>query len=95
MTLRRRRATDCKFQVPDDQETSREKFFNRVSQARRTHARHRATDCISQVSRHWETGRIKFRSGFDFSRRASLVNPADSHNVVVEQLVLEPKEKTP
>ena len=32
--------------VPDHQETGRAKFFNAMSQARKTEARHRATDCI-------------------------------------------------
>ena len=62
MTLRRRRTTDCKFQVPDHQETSPENTTNE-------------TDCISQVSRHGETGRIKFQSGFKLSKKAFLVNP--------------------
>ena len=73
MTLRRRRATDCKFQVPDHQQIGWEKFLNLVSQARRT-----------QVSMHRETGRTVFQSGFNFSKEASL-----AHNVVVEQLVIE------
>ena len=47
MTLRRRRATDCKFQVPDHPQTRRDKLYNTMSQARRIHARHRATDCKS------------------------------------------------
>ena len=59
MTLRGRRATDCKFQVPDHQETSREKL----------------------------------QSGFNLSKKAPLVNPPDSHNVVVEQSEVVPKEK--
>ena len=75
MNVRRRRATDCIFQVPAHQESGREKFFNPVDQARRTQARHGATDCISQVSRQRETGRIKFQSGFNLSQKASLVNP--------------------
>ena len=70
MTLRKRRATNCKFQVSDDQETSREKFFNPMSQSR-----HRTSDCMSLVSRHWETSRRRFQNGFSLSLKASLVNP--------------------
>ena len=66
-----------------------------MSQARRTQARHRVTDCVSHVSRHRETGRIKFEDGFNLSKKASVVNPSDLHSVVVEQPVVEPKEKTP
>ena len=60
-------------------------------------ARHRATDCISHVSRHREIGRMRFQSGFNCSKKAYLVNlPApDSHSVLVEQHVVEAKEKTP
>ena len=57
-------------------------------------ARHQATDCFSPVSRHQETGCIKFQSGFNLSKRTSLVNLLDSHNVVVEQPAVESK-KTP
>ena len=73
MILRRRRPTDCILQVPDHQETGREKFFNPMSQARKKQSRHRETDCISHVSRHRETSWIKFQSGFNLSRLASLV----------------------
>ena len=45
-----------------------------MPQAMRNQARHWATDCILQVSRHWETGRIRFRKGFNFSKKAPLVN---------------------
>ena len=68
-------STDREFQGPDHNETVREKFLNPISQARRTQVRNRATDCISQVSRHWETGRTRFQSGFNLSKKASLVNP--------------------
>ena len=93
MTFRRRWATDCNLQLPDHQKTGREKFFNPVSEARRTKVRHRATDCTSHVPRDWDTDRIMFQNGFNnFSKKASLVDPM-SHDVVVEQLVGEPKEK--
>ena len=42
-----RRATDCKFKVPDHQETCREKFSGSMSQPRRNQPVHRATDCTS------------------------------------------------
>ena len=42
----------------------------------------------------WETSRTRFQSGFNISKKASLVNSPDSDNVVVEQPVVEPKEKT-
>ena len=96
MTLRRRWAPRAPGEV-------RNKFFNPMSQAKRTQARHRVTDCVSHVSRHRETGRIRFEDGFNLSKKASLVNlPPPSlpllptHTVVVvEQPVVEPKEKTP
>ena len=104
MTLRSRRTADCTLQVPAHHKTGREKFFNPTSKAWRTQGRHRATDCISQVSRHGETGRMRFQKDFNLSKKDSLFNPRkdslldtppDSHNVVVEQPTVEPKEKTP
>ena len=56
---RRRWWSDCESQVPEHQETGREKFLNPMSEARRIQARHRVTDCMSQVSRHREIGRIR------------------------------------
>ena len=38
---------------------------------------------------------LRFQNGFNFSKNASQANPPDSHNVVMEQPVAEPKEKTP
>ena len=60
-----------------------------------TFRRRRAAVCISQVSRRRETCRTRLQRGINFSKKASLVSPADSHNVVVEQPVVEPTEKTP
>ena len=54
----------------------------------------RPTDCESQVPEHQETSRMTFQHGFSFSTKAS-GEPPDSHNVVVEQPVVEPKKKTP
>ena len=93
MYHRRRRATDWNSRVPDHHAPGREKFFNPTSQARRTQPRHRATDCVSQMSRHPETRRTRFQEGFNFSKKAFLVNPLNSHNVVVEQPVVEPIER--
>ena len=94
MTFRRRRATDCKLQVPDHQQTGREKFVNPVLQARRTQARCRATDCISHVSRHRETVALRFQSGFKLSKKACLMMRPISHNVAMEQPTSEPKKNT-
>ena len=94
MSLRKRGATDCESQVPNHQETSRETFFNPMSQARRTQARHRATDCISLVSRHWEICCKRSERLQPFKEGLS-GEPPDSHYVVVKQPVVEPKEKTP
>ena len=89
----RRRAADCKFQVPAHQETRRKKFFNLMFEARKTQAMHRATDCKFQVSRHREIGRIRFQNGSIFFRKRCLIGePPDSHNVVVEKLAGEPEE---
>ena len=67
---RTRRATDFNFQVPDHQEIGREKFFNPMSQSRRTQARHRPM----ALPRCPGTGRIEILSGFNLSRKASLAN---------------------
>ena len=103
MTFRRRLAAKCKFQMPDHQKNDRHKFFNPMSQARKTQAMHGATDCISQVSRHRETGYMRVESAVNFSKKAFLVTPLSFHpsdpllptrNVVVDQSVVEPNEKT-
>ena len=73
MTIRKRRGTDCKFQVPNHQETGHEKFFNSMSQARIPQTKHRATECNSKVSKHRETSRMECQSGFNLSKKASLV----------------------
>ena len=49
MTLRRRRATDCKSQVPDHLENRSREVFQSDDQAKRIQARHRVTVCFSQV----------------------------------------------
>ena len=71
------------------------KFFNTMSQARRTQARRRATDCIlpgvqtSGEGSHKVSERLQpFKEGFSGE-------PPDSHNVVVEQPQVEPQERTP
>ena len=87
MTLRWCRATDCKFQLPDHKETGR------IRSNRTTLARHWATDCISQVSRRRETGRIRAQSGFTLFEEGLSGEHPDSHNVVVEQTVVDPKER--
>ena len=77
MTIRKRRGTDCKFQVPNHQVTGHEKFFNSMSQARIPQTKHRATECNSKVSKHRETSRMECQSGFNLSKKkkkkASLV----------------------
>ena len=92
MTFRRRLAAKCKFQMPDHQKNDRHKFFD-----------HGATDCISQVSRHQETGYMRVESAVNFSKKVFLVTPLSFHpsdpplptrNVVVDQSVVEPNEKT-
>ena len=80
MTLAMRRATDCKPQVLDHQETGREKLYNRCPKPGIPQARHRATDSISQVWSHRETGRIMFFDGINFSQKASLVK-APTHTI--------------
>ena len=74
------KASGDRLQIPAHQDAGREKFFNPMSQARRTQARHRPI-ALSQVTRHRETGHDKgperlqpFKEGFS---------------------VVEPKEKTP
>ena len=52
------------------------------------------TNCTSQVSRHLETRRLRFQNGFNLLKNASGEPPPDSHNEVVEQPVVEPREKT-
>ena len=42
-----------------------------------------------------KTGRTRFHKGFNLSKKASLVNPQTHTIVVVEQLVVGPREKTP
>ena len=49
----------------------------------------------SRCQNHQETSRIKFQSGFNLSKKVSLVTSLDSHNVLVEQPVVEPKCKMP
>ena len=93
MTLRRCRATDCKFQLPDHEETGRIRSNRTMSKAARTRARHWATDCIPQVSRRRETGRIRAQSGFNLFEEGLSGEHPDSHNVVVEQTVVDPKER--
>ena len=81
MTVGRRRATGCKFQVPDRQETGREKLFNPMSQARRVQA--------PGGRSHEVPERLQL-----FTQGLSVERP-DSHKVVEEPPVVEPKEKTP
>ena len=57
--------------------------------------RRQATDCESQEPEHWEIGREWFWKGCNFLKKAFLVNPSDSHNVLVEQPEVKPKEQTP
>ena len=57
-------------QVPEHQETDREKFLNPMSQARRIQVRHLVTDCISQVFRPQQPSRTSFQSGSNISMNA-------------------------
>ena len=86
---------DSKWQVPEHQETGHEKFFNTMSQARRIPGqasgdrlhfpRVQAPGDRSHKVPEWL---LPFEEGLSGE-------PPDSHNVVVEQLVVEPKEKAP
>ena len=91
MTLRRRRATDCKPQKPDDQETGREKIFNPMSQATKTQARRRATDCRRRGIGSGVPQRFRAASTL---REGLFGESPYSHNVVVEQPAGEPKVKS-
>ena len=89
----RRRATDCGSQVPQHQETGREQFFNPMTHARR----------IQTSGDHWHFPGVQALGDLPHTVREWLEpheeglfgEPRDSHNVVVEQLVVEPKETTP
>ena len=62
MTLRRRRATDCKPRCRIIKRDQARQVLQPVVPARNTQARHR------------ETGRVRFQNGFNLSEKASLVN---------------------
>ena len=47
------------------------------------------------MSRHWETGRIRVPGWLTLFEGGLSGEPPDTHNVVVEQLAVEPEEKTP
>ena len=81
--------------VPDHQETCREKFFNPMSQVRKTQARHRGDRLrfpgvqAPGHQSHKVPERLQpFKEGLSGE-------PPDSHSVFLEQLAGEPKQKTP
>ena len=79
MTLRRRRATDCKPKVPDHQGTRRERFFIPM--------RFRGVEASGDWSHQVPEWLQLFKEGLSGEQ-------PDAHNVVVEQPAVEPKEKT-
>ena len=117
-TLRRRRATDFTFRVPDHQETDRDNpvqaagdrlHFPTRSQVpehqeevtrkepqtnvRSQQARHRATDDISMVQVPGD-GSHEVPEWLQSFEEGISGEPADSHNVMVEQPAVEAKEET-
>ena len=91
MTLRRRRATDCKFQVPDHQGQSSRKV-RRSDVPSQENPGEAWSDRLHVTGvRHLETGHTKFQNAFNLSKKVSLANSSTHTNVVVEQLVVEPK----
>ena len=87
----RRRATDCKSQRINHQETSREKVPQ--SDAPRQENPSQASDDLLHFAcfQALETGRRRFQKSFNLYLSNE---PPDSHTVVVERPVVEPKEKT-
>ena len=65
-----------------------------MSKARRTQARHPVTDCTSQVSKYVGDRSHRVQNGFHLVKEGLSGELPDSHNVVVEQPVVEPKENT-
>ena len=91
MTFRRRRATDCKFQVPAHQETGREKFNSPMSQENPDQASGDRLDFPSvQPLGDWSR---KVPERLQIFKKGLSGEPSDSHNVV-KQLIVEPTRKT-
>ena len=91
MSLRERRAADCESQV----ENGHEQIFNPMSQTKRTQVRHRGdrvhfprVQALGNRSHKVPKWLQPFKEGLSGE-------PPDTHNVVVEKSVVEPKEKTP
>ena len=57
--------------------------------------RRQATDCVFPGVQAPKTGRTRFHKGFNLFKEGLSGEPPNPHNVVVEQLVDEPREKTP
>ena len=55
--------------------------------------RRRATDCLSQVARHRETKSHKVPEWLQLFNEGLSGEPPESHTVVVEQLVVGPRDK--
>ena len=91
MSFPRRRATDCKSQRINHQETSREKVPQ--SDAPRQENPSQASDDLLHFAcfQALETGRRRFQKSFNLYLSNE---PPDSHTVVVERPVVEPKERT-
>ena len=82
MSLRRRWVTDCKSEMPDHQDRTREDLKSDVP--REENSGQASGDRLHvpgvQGSRRPVTSR-KFQNGFNLSKKASLVTFPDSHNV--------------